>query len=71
MPSGGCEDEDIEESHEGTNVRELDDCDGGRSGKKRGRESACWPWCLVIMGLWGSSVSSGERGEGDYCFGIT
>lgn len=37
MLSSSCEDEDIQDSHEGTNVRELDDCHKGSFGKNRRR----------------------------------
>jgi hypothetical protein len=49
--SSSCEDEDIKESHEGTDVRELDDCYNGGFGKNDRRETACWPWCLGVMSL--------------------
>ena len=51
MLSSSSEDENIKESHEGTNVRELDDCYNGSFGKNGRRGTACWPWCLGVVGL--------------------
>jgi len=62
--SSSCEDEDIKESHEGTDVRELDDCYNGGFGKNDRRETACWPWCLGVMSRFGITQGPDEPDNG-------
>lgn len=66
MLSSSCEDEDIKESHEGTDVRELDDCYNGSFGKNGRGGNACWPWCLGVMSLGDCQCrENGSRQKGE------
>lgn len=49
--SDGSEDEDVEETQEGTNVRELDDRYDGSLGENGRRGAVCRPGSLSVMTL--------------------